>query len=1016
MSQVEISIAEKLSQLRNIVGNETSDAQLYNLLNQSKGDLEKAVNAHFSCMDIDSSPQSSQVESQTTSESSSTLRSIPTRSTRLSTANKRQYTIPKVKQPKRAIQSYYIGDLVVAGWSLCKGESPIREGDGIVLSRSTHSAHPQKKRRGYGQKVYEDTIVRFTTLNGQEVGRLPKDVSKYVARLLDRNMCTFKGKVVYCSPVLTVGEDIIVQLNCYFSASAFKDKEPNNPSNLFFQPVSMRTKETDEKYSRDGALALLGILRGVGLRPSRSAIKTMATNGDESQIRDLIEQAVSTMDQPATEEKEKGVEDCDEDDDKKEVTDGQLDTIYEKAQMFDAQIQPMDEPESMSLCLKPYQKRALAWMSLKESTTYEDGDVDMRAMHPLWEEYIFPTDPDAPDNVTRHFYMNPYSGELRLTFPESNSRERGGILADAQWRDEMIRGSKPGTLTVDVYYGDGRNSGTRSVFNAWDGSAPDVLVTTYGTVMSEWEKPDSKLFNIEFWRVVLDEAHHIKNRQSKTSQACCALKAQRRWALSGTPIQNKLEDLFSLVKFLKHEPWSNYTFWRTFITIPFEKKDPGALSAVKRVLEPIVLRRTKAMRDQNGDPMVSLPEKKINIEYLDFTPQEQEIYDSLYKDSKTKFSYYCASGKALSNYASIFQLLMRLRQVSCHPSLVLNSKKSGENSEIMTENGGIVSLEDLIEKYSKDGGDAPVKETPSYSVGVLQNLLNRQKGTQQESDESGTAMEIDNECPICFEIVDSMIMLKCAHMACRPCVMDYLQKLEDSGVPGECPICRQGPVSQDDLLEVSQVQKESGQVSDQDAQNGAYSAAVNVRRAVGGYKPSTKINAMLSHIRLYQSEGRKTVVFSQFTSFLDIIQIALQEANISFARLDGSQSQAQREKVLSNFSSENKEQKTDVLLISLRAGGVGLNLTCTNRVLLMDPWWNFAVEAQAIDRVHRLGQTKDVVVTRFIMKDTVEERILEIQDRKHVLTSQLYMSKEESKVNQLQDLQILFSSSKKYVN
>ncbi|KAI9023554.1 SNF2 family N-terminal domain-containing protein [Phycomyces nitens] len=954
---------------------------------------------------------------------------------------------------------FFLSSQSLPGWSLCKGKSPLSEGDNILLSRSTHSAHPQKKRRGYGQKVLEDTIVRFTTSTGKEVGRLPKEVAKYIARLLDRNICTFKGKVVYCSPILTIGEDIIIQLNCYFSPLSFKDSKIDSPLNPFFQPKHMRTNETDDRYSRDGALALLGILRGVGLKPSRSAIKNMAGNGDDSQIRDLIEQAVSTIDQQDPKENEAGNEEEDDDGDRKEVSDGQLDVIYEKAQMFDAQIQPMDEPDSMCLSLKPYQKRALAWMFLKESTTYSDGEVDMRSMHPLWEEYTFPIDSEAPENIKKCFYINPYSGELSLTFPESNSRERGGILADemglgktiemlslihtnrfkpgmpipipkrskspttlvvcpmtllAQWRDEIIRGSKPGTVTVEVYYGDGRNSGTRSVFNVWDGSAPDVLITTYGTVMSEWEKPESKLFNIEFWRVVLDEAHHIKNRQSKTSQACCALKSQRRWALSGTPIQNKLEDLFSLVKFLRHEPWSNYTFWRTFITIPFEKKNPDALVAVKRVLEPIVLRRTKLMRDQNGDPMVALPDKKINIEYLDFTPQEQEIYDSLYKDSKTKFSYFCASGKALSNYASIFQLLMRLRQVSCHPSLVINSKKSGENNEIMTENGGIISLESLIEQYDKDG-DTDAKEVPSYSVGVLQNLLNRQKGTRKESDGSDMPMEIDNECPICFETVDSMIMLKCAHMACRPCVMDYLQKLEDAGVPGECPLCRQGPVNQDDLLEISQAQNESSKVSDQDMENNPSLHTVNIRRAVGGYKPSTKINAMLSHIRLYQSEGRKTVVFSQFTSFLDIIQIALQEANISFARLDGSQSQAQREKVLSRFSSEDKENKTDVLLISLRAGGVGLNLTCTNRVLLMDPWWNFAVEAQAIDRVHRLGQTKDVVVTRFIMKDTVEERILDIQDRKHVLTSQLYMSKEEAKVNQLQDLQILFSSSKKSV-
>lgn len=140
----------------------------------------------------------------------------------------------------------------------------------------------------------------------------------------------------------------------------------------------------------------------------------------------------------------------------------------------------------------------------------------------------------------------------------------------AQWRDEMIRGSKPGSLTVSVYYGDSRDSNFQSSCCRWDGTAPDVVITSYGTVLSECEKQNSNLFGVEFWRVVLDEAHQIKNRLSKTSKACCSIKAPRRWAVTGTPIQvngthmkffflmklqNKLEDLFSLVRFLKYDPW-----------------------------------------------------------------------------------------------------------------------------------------------------------------------------------------------------------------------------------------------------------------------------------------------------------------------------------------------------------------------------------------------------------------------------------------------------------------------------
>jgi DNA repair protein RAD5 len=126
----------------------------------------------------------------------------------------------------------------------------------------------------------------------------------------------------------------------------------------------------------------------------------------------------------------------------------------------------------------------------------------------------------------------------------------------------------------------------------------------------------------------------------------------------------------------------------------------------------------------------------------------------------------------------------------------------------------------------------------------------------------------------------------------------------------------------------------------------------------------------------------KSVVFSQFTSFLDIIERHFNRERIPYLRLDGSTSQPQRAAVLEKFAGTRGRV---VLLISLKAGGVGLNLVAASRVFMLDPWWSFAVEAQAIDRIHRVGQKESVVVTRFIVKDSVEEKMLKIQDRK-VLT------------------------------
>ncbi|CAO3632965.1 unnamed protein product [Cunninghamella blakesleeana] len=915
-------------------------------------------------------------------------------------------------------------------------------------------------------------------------------------------MCEFTATLVYCDKVLKTGDDILIHMKCYLLKNAFNVNNSNNynhSSNTNNPYMGLhRQAFVDENTLNERNLALLLLFRTLALKPTRSAIrnkKKKGTNiGDKNDnnnnvndddeddeengniIFDRIAQSISTMTSDSSTDDSNTDESDINGDENKDVTDGQLDTLYDNAQLFDAQITPVREPDTMALQLKPYQQRALAWMISKETFDSDIEDyTDKLPMHPLWEEYCFPIDPstNTDSNKKKHFYYNPYNGQLDLVFPEMNTQEKGGILADemglgktiemlslihanrfnaddmtpppnknykspttlivcptsllAQWRDEVIRGSVPDSMTVEVYYGGSRVSDLRGRFCIWDGTAPDVLITTYGTVLMESCKSDSLLGEIEFWRIILDEAHQIKNRACKTAKACHALKSTRRWAVTGTPIQNKLEDLFSLVRFLKHEPWGNYTFWKTFITIPFENRDPQAITTVKSVLEPLVLRRTKNMRDKNGNSIVPLPSKQINIEYLTLTEPEKDIYESIYKDSKTKFSHFCSAGTALRNYMSILQLLTRLRQTTCHPYLVLR-KGANDNSSIdyITDENGRISIESLIEKYNNSSMDdfssnpsnsdnienmdvdintKSINESKQYSSTILKNILSQQKGYSKdvENNENNENEEnpLPEECPVCFESIESVIMLPCMHMACRPCIMEYLQKKEDQGLEGDCPICRHGPINEKDLLEITKQHN-----------TGFSKPILDVRQAVGGFKSSTKINALLRHLKNNIMNGQKTVVFSQFTRFLDLIGVDLKMNNISYVRFDGTLNQAQREDTLSKFKKGNKDDGDDnimVMLISLRAGGVGLNLTCANQVIMMDPWWNFAVESQAIDRVHRLGQLNEVVVTRFIIKDSIEEQILAIQNRKHAIMNELYMSKEEQRAKQLQELQSLFN-------
>ncbi|MEN9722619.1 MAG: hypothetical protein RJB38_605, partial [Pseudomonadota bacterium] len=147
---------------------------------------------------------------------------------------------------------------------------------------------------------------------------------------------------------------------------------------------------------------------------------------------------------------------------------------------------------------------------------------------------------------------------------------------------------------------------------------------------------------------------------------------------------------------------------------------------------------------------------------------------------------------------------------------------------------------------------------------------------------------------------------------------------------------------------------------------------------------SAKLDLLLENLETTTAEGHRALVFSQWTSMLDLIEPRLKQSGISFLRLDGST--PDRARVVDAFQAPNGPA---VLLLSLKAGGVGLTLTAADHVFLMDSWWNPAVENQAADRAYRIGQERPVLVCRLITRNTVEEKILELQERKKALAEGL---------------------------
>jgi SNF2 family DNA or RNA helicase len=168
---------------------------------------------------------------------------------------------------------------------------------------------------------------------------------------------------------------------------------------------------------------------------------------------------------------------------------------------------------------------------------------------------------------------------------------------------------------------------------------------------------------------------------------------------------------------------------------------------------------------------------------------------------------------------------------------------------------------------------------------------------------------------------------------------------------------------------------------------------------------SAKIDMLLERLREVVEEGHKAIVFSQFVKLLDIARLKLDREGLMYTSLDGRT--RHRGTVVDQFQ---RDPNCRIFLISLKAGGLGLNLTAADYVFLLDPWWNPAIEAQAIDRAHRIGQTRQVFAYRLIAQDTIDEKVLELQQRKQELADAV-MGKGDELMQRLtrEDLERLLS-------
>lgn len=631
------------------------------------------------------------------------------------------------------------------------------------------------------------------------------------------------------------------------------------------------------------------------------------------------------------------------------------DAVSRLAQSEDdlAKMDMADQPKELATKLLPYQRQGLKWMLEHESPQLpqaENGDCVQ-----FWKKGkgVF-------TNIVTNFSVK--------NAPELAS---GGILADDMGLGKTIQiislilsdPKKTGSPTlivaplsvmsnwksqaalhtkvkyapqVLIYHGQDKRGLTAGQLKEYD-----IVITTYQTMTLElFANKDGKpnkvptqkgLFSIQWRRVVLDEGHNIRNPKAKMSHAAHSLMADSRWVLTGTPIVNNLKDLYSHAKFLRLSGGlSEFEIFNANIIRPVKNQDPSGKMLLRALMQTLCLRRMKDMQFID----LKLPDLSFHKYTVKFLSHEQDRYDAFKAQAKGLVEAAKAK-KGDNTMTHLLEVLLRLRQ-SCN-----HWKMCGEER--------INRLLSLVEE--SDGKIIDIMNSANRKA--LQDLLQ-------------VKLDSQDDCPICLEPLTERdrnpVITACAHAFCRDCIERVITTQHS------CPMCRAGLPDFGILLSPAADFGEASQEEmdiDPNESSSKIEAIVNLLKSTAKDQPDTK-----------------TVVFSQWTSFLDILEPHLQKNNLIFSRLDGRLSPLKRDAAIESLSSD---PKTTILLASLSACSVGVNLAAANQVVLSDSWWAPAVEDQAVDRVYRLGQTKPCRVVRFVMEGSVEEEVLEVQKKKREL-------------------------------
>lgn len=473
--------------------------------------------------------------------------------------------------------------------------------------------------------------------------------------------------------------------------------------------------------------------------------------------------------------------------------------------------------------------------------------------------------------------------------------------------------------------------------------------------------------------------------------------------------------MYALIKFLRVQPFDEKLTWTNSFTKPLRAADPIGVSRLQTLMKLITIRRTKTMKIK-GKPILQLPPREDKVESVELGPYERKVYETMRTQSKEIFEKLMSKGTVMRNYVHVLEILLRLRQIVTHPALVKSSQI--DFSRLNLDDDVVI---DLSDDSAIDVGQcwdtyALLRESGEDGCCRCQEQV-LDLTTIQDSDG-----RYANKAPV---------MTRCGHLYCKGCIEIAFK----SQSVFSCNLCER-MISQPDTIELNEASIETmtaqsavkaekaikAQMKTEDGLPSGVNLDPSKLALMEAHDESAKVKAIirdLLQVRLEaESNGEdlpKSVVFSQWTGMLDILEIHLTNSGFRFARLDGRMSRADRSLAIQVFRSD---PFCNVMLVSLKAGGVGLNLTMACRAYLCEPYWNPSVENQAVDRIHRMGQTKPVTTIRLIVKNSVEDNILALQKKKLALANMALErtsgkkstaeKKEELQKQRLQDLKFLF--------